>query len=119
MNCPAPTSPASPWKSCPTSSPGPTPATWKPEEEDIQQKLHAMHAMLWDKEMNAVAHSGLSAHYLIIRPINPLNMPSTQVAAETSTAFATLHRHGAIAAGEPGMMAGVALPDTSANTAPA
>ena len=53
-----------------------TPDKLEPEEEDIQQKLHAMHAMLWDKEMNAVADSGLSAHHLIIRPINPLNMPS-------------------------------------------
>jgi len=40
----------------------------EPEKEAVAKALDAMHAMLWRKEMEAVAATALSAHYLIIRP---------------------------------------------------
>jgi hypothetical protein len=70
-----------------------------PEEEAVGKALDAMHAMLWRKEMQAVADTALIAHYLIIRPINPLNMPGPEEAAEIAAAIATLDRHDLIARG--------------------
>jgi hypothetical protein len=73
------------------------PGTLEPEEEAVDRALEAMHAMLWRREMRAVADTALIAHYLIIRPINPLNMPSPKVAAEIAAAIATLDRNDLVA----------------------
>jgi hypothetical protein len=73
------------------------PGTLEPEEEAVDKALEAMHAMLWRKEMEAVASTALIAHYLVIRPINPLNIPGPEETAEIAAAIATLHRHDLIA----------------------
>lgn len=73
------------------------PGTLEPEEEAVNRALGAMHAMLWRREMQAVAETSLIAHYLIVRPINPLNMPGPEEAAEIAAAIATLDRHDMIA----------------------
>ena len=69
----------------------------EPEEEAVAGALDAMHAMLWRNEMEAVADTALIAHYLIIRPINPLNMPGPEETAEIAAAIATLDRNDLIA----------------------
>jgi hypothetical protein len=76
-----------------------TPGTLEPEEDAVEKALDAMHAMLWRKEMQAVADTALTAHYLVIRPINPLNMPGPEQAAEIAAAIATLERHDLVARG--------------------
>jgi hypothetical protein len=73
------------------------PGTLEPEEKAVDKALEGMHAMLWRKEMEAVADTALIAHYLIIRPINPLNMPGPEEAAEIAAAIATLDRNDLIA----------------------
>ena len=73
------------------------PCTLEPEEEAVNAALEAMHAMLWRREMQAVADTALTAHYLIIRPINPLNMPGPEERAEIAAAIATLDRNDLIA----------------------
>jgi hypothetical protein len=73
------------------------PGTLEPEEKAVEKSLDTMHAMLWRKEMQAVADTALTAHYLIIRPINPLHMPGPEETAEIAGAIATLERHGLIA----------------------
>jgi hypothetical protein len=69
----------------------------EPEEEAVCMALDAMHDMLWRREMDSVADTALSAHYLIIRPVNPLNMPGPEEASEIAAAIATLDRHDLIA----------------------
>lgn len=73
------------------------PGDLEPEEEAVEKVLEVMHEMLWRKEMKAVADTALTAHYLIIRPINPLHMPGPEETAEIAGAIATLERHGLIA----------------------
>jgi hypothetical protein len=75
------------------------PGSLEPEEKAVEQALGAMHAMLWRKEMEAVADTALTAHFLIIRPVNPLHMPGPGETAEIAGAIATLERHGLIARG--------------------
>jgi hypothetical protein len=81
------------WREFTTRVPG----TLEPEEEAVVEALEPMHAMLWRKEMEAVAGTALIAHYLVIRPVNPLNMPGPEETAEIAAAIATLHRHDLIA----------------------
>jgi hypothetical protein len=83
------------WREFNSSVPG----TLEPEEEAVNKALEAMHAMLWRKEMQAVADTALIAHYLIIRPINPLNMPGPEETEEIKAAIATLDRNDLIARG--------------------
>jgi hypothetical protein len=75
------------------------PGRLEPEEEAVEKALSAMHRMLWRKEMEAVADTALTAHFLIIRPVNPMHMPGPDETAEIAGAIATLERHGLIARG--------------------
>jgi hypothetical protein len=75
------------------------PGTLEPEEEAVNKALEAMHSMLWRKEMQAVAGTALIAHYLIIRPVNPLNMPGPEETEEIKAAIAALDRNDLIARG--------------------
>jgi hypothetical protein len=50
--------------------------TLEPEEGAVNHAIQAMHAMLWRKEREAAAETGQYCHYLIVRPVNPLNMPA-------------------------------------------
>lgn len=61
------------------------------------EALWAYHDMLWHKELQEVADSGLTPHFFIIRPVNPLNMPPAEALAEIRDAIATRVRHGMIA----------------------
>jgi len=75
------------------------PGTLEPEEQAVKDSLTSMHRMLWDNEMKAVAETGITVHYLIIRPLNPINLPQPAQVAEIRDAIATLTRHGLIARG--------------------
>jgi hypothetical protein len=66
-------------------------------KEGLYKAMWDYHDLLWRKKMQEVADSGLTPHYLIIRPVNPLNMPPAQAAAEIRDAVAALVRHGMIA----------------------
>jgi hypothetical protein len=70
-----------------------------PEEQAVSAALHDLHALLWEREMQAVAATGLTAHYLIIRPLSPLSLPAPGHVAEIRDAIATLIRHDLIARG--------------------
>jgi hypothetical protein len=69
----------------------------EPEEEAVGKALDDLHEMLWDEEMQAVAETGLTSHYLVIRPIDPLNIPGPEATSEIGHAIGTLLRHGMIA----------------------
>jgi hypothetical protein len=73
------------------------PGSLEPEEEAVNDAMRAMHAMLWHREREAAAATGEYAHYLIVRPVNPLNMPTPDEAAEIAAALATLDRHDLLA----------------------
>jgi hypothetical protein len=73
------------------------PGRLAPEEERVESALLAMHAMLWERERAAAAETGQYAHYIILRPLNPLNMPSPEEVAAIRDAIATLDRHDLIA----------------------
>jgi hypothetical protein len=75
------------------------PGSLEPEEAAVEQNLYTLHEMLWRSEMEAVASTALTAHFLIIRPVNPLNMPAPEEAADIAAAIATLERHDLIARG--------------------
>jgi hypothetical protein len=75
------------------------PGKLEPEEEEVEKRLYAMHEMLWRKEMQAVLDTALTAHFLIIRPINPLNMPGPEETVDIAAAIATLDRYDLIARG--------------------
>jgi hypothetical protein len=47
------------------------PSSLEPEEQAVNQALFAMHKMLWDKELDAIAETGLIYDYLVIRPGAP------------------------------------------------
>jgi hypothetical protein len=73
------------------------PGELEPEEQAVNKALHDMHEMLWRREMEAVNHTALTAHYLIIRPVNPMNMPGPDETAAIAAAIATLDSHSLIA----------------------
>jgi hypothetical protein len=75
------------------------PSGLDPREKAVKDALSAMHQMLWDKEMQAVAETGITPHYLVIRPLNPLNLPGPGQVAEIRDAMAVLVRHDMIARG--------------------
>jgi hypothetical protein len=75
------------------------PGTLDPREQAVRSALNAMHEMLWEREMQAVAESGITVHYLVIRPLNPLNLPDPGQVAEIRDAMAVLVRHDMIARG--------------------
>jgi hypothetical protein len=67
-----------------------------PEEQAVNDAICSMHEMLWRREMEAVASTALTAHFLIIRPVNPMNMPGPEETAAIAAAIATLDSHGLI-----------------------
>jgi hypothetical protein len=73
------------------------PGTMTPQEQAVDTALGAMHEMLWAKEMQAVADTGITSHYLVIRPLNLLCLPEPAQVAEIRDALATLVRYGLIA----------------------
>jgi hypothetical protein len=73
------------------------PGQLTPEEERVDSALRAMHEMLWERERAAAAETGEYAHYIILRPLNPLNMPSPEEAAAIRDAIATFDRHDLLA----------------------
>jgi hypothetical protein len=75
------------------------PATLGPREKAVKDALSAMHQLLRDKEMQAVAETGITPHYLVIRPLNPLNLPDPGQVTEIRDARAVLVRHDMIACG--------------------
>jgi hypothetical protein len=65
-----------------------------PQHMALFMVLRDLHDHLWDRETDRVARTGLSSHYLIIRPVNPLRLPGPEVMAEIRDAIAALSRHG-------------------------
>jgi hypothetical protein len=73
------------------------PGHLEPEEEQVNSAMQAMHEMLWRKERQTAAETGQYCHHLIVRPVNPLNMPAPGELAEIADALATLDRHDLLA----------------------